>query len=100
MKAQIIDYLLEEGFRPHYKGFDYLVSALEITTASKSRVPVGILYSKIAEDYDVTWQCVERCIRTAIESYWDAIKAPGSKPTNAEYIALATVRLKVKEDAL
>lgn len=55
--------LLEIGVAPNVKGFEYIVRAIEIILEG-SNVPIckGI-YLAIAEEYGVSKENVERCIR-------------------------------------
>ena len=99
MKKEIISYLLDIGIKPHYKGFDYLVSALVLTTAAKSRMPIGEIYILIAAEHAVTKDRVERCLRTVVTIYFETMDNPPKyKFTNAEFIFLCTEQIKLRAD--
>ena len=82
-------YLLEKGFNPSLKGFDYIVSAINIIRdSSKFKTNVTIfLYPAVAKEFDVTPAKVERCIRHSI------INA-GLKTTNAKFISTAEIETR------
>jgi Sporulation initiation factor Spo0A C terminal. len=99
VKKVIISYLLDIGIKPHYKGFDYLVSALVLTTSAKSRMPIGEIYKIIAVEHDVTKDRVERCLRTVVTIYFETMDNPPKyKFTNAEFIFLCTEQIKLRTD--
>ena len=67
-----------------------------------------VLYPSIAKKYDTTSSRVERAIRHAIEVAWDrgdvdvlssyfgyTIQSQRGKPTNSEFIAMITDKLKL-----
>ena len=99
MKNQITNYLLDHGIKPHYKGFNYVVSAIQIIIQAGTYLPIKSVYIKVSEEYGVSRQCVERCIRTLIEASWRT-KMPAryfqDKPTNAEFIMDAATHIKLE----
>lgn len=96
LRNQIVTYLLDLGIRPHYKGFNYLVSALTMTVPQDSKIPMLEIYSKVAEEYGVNARRVERCVRTLIGIYCDNMKpAPQYKYTNSEFLYLCTMHIKL-----
>ncbi len=98
MKNAIVGYLLEKGLKPHYKGFSYLVRALMLTTDAKTRIPIGEVYTLVAQDCGVTKDRVERCIRTIVTTYFNNMESPPKyKYTNAEFIYLCTEEIKLQE---
>ena len=97
MEPYITQYLLCNGIKPHYKGFQYLVDILLKTTSTDERIPMGKLYKDIGEKHGVTPQCVERSLRTLIGAYWRDSKGEPYKPTNSEYIARVTAILKLSK---
>ena len=100
MRNQIVLYLLKIGVKPHYKGFNYLVSALAHTMDSITRIPMLELYDLVAEEYGITSKQVERCIRTLIGIFCEAISPPlAYKYTNAEFIYLCTMNIKMDCEA-
>lgn len=95
--------LIEMGFKPSHKGFDYLVSALELNAAHPhySQGITKLLYPEIAKlKMDKSYN-VEKLIRCAINYAWDKRYNTGflnyinknknfenTKPTNAEFISI------------
>ena len=98
MKNQITNYLLDHVIKPHYKGFNYAVSAIQIIIQADTYLPIKSVYTMVSEEYGVSWQCVERCIRTLIEASWRTkmpIRFIPEKPTNAEFIMDAATHIKL-----
>lgn len=70
----IADLPMELGIKRTYKGYFFLIAALELAITdqknllymSKSIFPV------IASRYDTTYSCIERNIRTAINACWNS----------------------------
>lgn len=85
-------YLLDAGFRPNIKGFDFLVESIELVKYNKQylRKITKDLYPKIAEMFEETPNKVERAIR-------HSIAVSGILKTNAEFIAYAALVLKEGE---
>ena len=98
MQSRIIRYLLQHGFKAHYKGFNYLVCILLTSVESETRLSMGELYMAAAEKYGVSWQCVESCIRNMIEARWRDSGATAYKPTNSEYIARLTTIMRLNDE--
>jgi len=98
MKNQIVFYLLKLGVRPHYTGFNYLVTALEIALASETRVPVLEIYKLVAQEHGVTPNRVERCIRTAIQMYCGKTDQAEQKYKNSEFIYLCVMNMRMMLD--
>ena len=97
MKNEIVLYLLKVGVRPHYKGFNYLVSSLEMTLNADLRIPMLKIYDAVAREYDITPQRVERCIRTLVSTYYLTMNNPPAyKYTNSEFIYLCTMHMKMR----
>lgn len=98
MKNKIVIYLLDRGIKPHYKGFDYLIYALTLTIPQPRRIPIGLIYEQTANEFGVTKDRVERCIRTIINTYCDGLPQPTKyKYTNAEFIYLCTEQIRIRE---
>lgn len=97
MKNEIVTFLLDIGAKPHYKGFDYLVHALMLTISAKNRIPIGTVYSLVAEEFEVTKERVERCVRTIVSTYFENMPNPPKyKYTNAEFIFLCTEQIRLR----
>ncbi|MBR4626587.1 MAG: response regulator [Ruminococcus sp.] len=101
------------GVPAHIKGYNYLRTAV-MRAVTDSRIMDSVtklLYPSVAASYNTTSSRVERAIRHAIESAWERSGSDSfcsffgyenavysSKPTNSEFIALVTdkIRLKLK----
>ncbi len=96
--------LREVGVAPHLLGYQYLLSAINISVQSGGfhHGITTLIYPKVAETYHSTPQKVERSIRHALETAWSSGSAdrfqalfdvPGierKRPTNSEFIARCT----------
>lgn len=90
--------MLDKGIKPHYKGFDYLIHALTQTIPEPHRIPIGQVYDTTAEEFGVTRDRVERCIRTIITTYCESMdNPPRYKYTNAEFIYLCTEQIRIMD---
>ena len=98
------------GVPAHIKGYHYLRTAI-ISAINKQHIDsiTKTLYPEVANAYSTTASRVERAIRHAIEVAWDrgnsdvinsffgyTINSYKGKPTNYEFIALISDRLKLK----
>ncbi len=96
MKQFITQYLLDSGYSPHYKGFHYLRSALMFTTLFDCVIPLQKVYQVVAQEYECSWQSVERCVRTVIRA---RCKSTGNEhwdiPESSHLIADLTVRIRL-----
>lgn len=59
--------LNEIGIRINLKGYGYWISAIKLKQENPW-IPVGQLYEKIAEKYNITTSSVERALRNAINT--------------------------------
>ena len=99
------------GVPAHVKGYQYLRDAIVMVTeeANLMGAVTKELYPMIAEKYITTASRVERAIRHAIELAWDrgnvdlmnryfgyTINIDRGKPTNSEFIALITDKLRLR----
>lgn len=97
----------------HMNGFHYLRSAilLSISGITPDRSKITKVYNAVAEEYAVTPKQVERSIRNAINQAWAwrenccekgiyslcrLANIPTHKPTNSEFVALASDWLRLK----
>lgn len=110
MELVVTEVLHEIGVPAHIKGYQYLRSAI-LTCISDSSMLSGVtkvLYPTIAKKFETTSSRVERAIRHAIEVAWDrgdvdvlssyfgyTIQSQRGKPTNSEFIAMITDKLKL-----
>ena len=112
MESVVTELMHEIGVPAHIKGYQYLRTAI-LSVVNDVEMLEGvtkILYPDIAKKYRTTPNSVERAIRHAIEVAWgrgdmDAIeeifgytiKEGRGKPTNSEFIALISDRLRLGE---
>lgn len=110
LKISISKILHNLGVPSHIKGYQYIRESIYLLYQSPN-LDKGItkeIYPEIAERYDTTASRVERAIRHAIEISWargdyelmedifgNSIDFDRSKPTNAEFIATITDKLKL-----
>ena len=101
----------EIGVPAHIKGYQYLREAIMMSVKDMEMLNsiTKLLYPSIAKKYQTTPSRVERAIRHAIEVAWSrgrmetldalfgyTINTGKGKPTNSEFIALITDKLRLK----
>ena len=111
LEQQVTDMIHEVGVPAHIKGYQYLREAILMSIDDMEMINsiTKILYPSIAKKYDTTASRVERAIRHAIEVAWSrgkmdtidelfgyTISNGKGKPTNSEFIALITDRLRLQ----
>ena len=111
MKVIVTDKLHELGIPAHIKGYYYLREAIILSINNQSMIygVIKKLYPTIAKQFETTSGCVERSIRHAIEIAWErgdvdvlnshfgyTVNNEKGKPTNSEFIAMISGKLKVK----
>ena len=99
---RIMEEMLLLGFRPHTSGTRQLIDVLALVVLDEYRLCdlKHRAYPIVAERYGVSWQCVERNLRYAIESVWAygnltriqqlfgfTVEAERGKPTNKAFLA-------------
>ncbi len=99
------------GVPAHIKGYHYLRAAIiySIKDPNMLESVTKIMYPTVAKDFGTTPSRVERAIRHAIEIAWDrgdvetlnsffgyTVNTGKGKPTNSEFIALVTDRIKLR----
>ncbi|MCD7847064.1 MAG: sporulation transcription factor Spo0A [Oscillospiraceae bacterium] len=99
------------GVPAHIKGYHYLRAAIiySIRDPQMLESVTKIMYPTVAKDFGTTPSRVERAIRHAIEIAWDrgdvetlnsffgyTVNTGKGKPTNSEFIALVTDRIKLR----
>ena len=102
------------GVPAHIKGYHYLREAiiLSVNDTSMLESVTKLLYPTVAKNFDTTASRVERAIRHAIEVAWDrgdvdvlssyfgyTIQNTRGKPTNSEFIAMISDKLRLKMKA-
>ncbi len=114
LESQITTIIHEIGVPAHIKGYQYLRDAIIMSVQDMDMLNsvTKVLYPGIAKKYHTTASRVERAIRHAIEVAWSRGKMDTidemfgytvsnykGKPTNSEFIALVTdrIRLQIKD---
>lgn len=107
----ISDIMRQIGVPAHIKGYQYLreAIALSIKDPDLMHSVTKILYPTVAKNNKTTASRVERAIRHAIEVAWDrgdvdvlssyfgyTIQNTRGKPTNSEFIAMISDKLRLK----
>ena len=102
--------LHEIGIPAHIKGYQYLRDAIEISVEEEEILisVTKVLYPSIAKRHNTTSSRVERAIRHAIEVAWTrgrldtihelfgyTISNGKGKPTNSEFIALVSDKIRL-----
>ncbi len=110
VEVEVTSLLHDMGVPAHVKGYQYLREAI-LMILDDVHLLSGItkdLYPKIAEKYNTTPSRVERAIRHAIELAWGrgnidlmteyfgyTINLEKGKPTNSEFIAMVSDRIRL-----
>ena len=107
----VTDIIHEVGVPAHIKGYQYLREAIIMSVNDMEMLNsiTKILYPSIAKNFDTTPSRVERAIRHAIEVAWSrgkmdtidemfgyTISNGKGKPTNSEFVALITDRIRLQ----
>lgn len=111
LESEITNIIHEIGVPAHIKGYQYLREAI-IMVVNNIELLSGItkeLYPSIAEKYNTTPSRVERAIRHAIEVAWNrgrvdtinklfgyTVHDEKGKPTNGEFIAMVSDKLRMQ----
>ena len=111
LESDVTDVIHEIGVPAHIKGYQYLRDAIVMSVNDMEMLNsiTKILYPTIAKKYQTTSSRVERAIRHAIEVAWSrgkmdtidemfgyTIHNGKGKPTNSEFIALITDRIRLE----
>lgn len=111
LEAKVTEIIHEIGVPAHIKGYQYLREAIIMSVNDMDMLNsiTKILYPGIAKKFDTTPSRVERAIRHAIEVAWSrgkmdtidelfgyTISNGKGKPTNSEFIALITDRIRLQ----
>lgn len=111
LETDVTDMIHEIGVPAHIKGYQYLREAIMMSVRDMEMLNsiTKMLYPSIAGKYQTTPSRVERAIRHAIEVAWSrgrmetldalfgyTINTGKGKPTNSEFIALITDKLRLK----
>jgi len=111
LEVIVTDIIHQIGVPAHIKGYHYLREAIieSVLDASKLESVTKVLYPSVAKKFQTTASRVERAIRHAIEIAWDrgnldtlnsffgyTINTGKGKPTNSEFVALITDKIRLK----
>ncbi len=114
LEQDVTDMIHEIGVPAHIRGYQYLREAIIMSVEDPVMISsiTKILYPTIAKKFQTTPSRVERAIRHAIEVAWSrgkmetldalfgyTVNTGKGKPTNSEFIALISdkIRLKYRE---
>ena len=110
LEIQVTEILHQIGVPAHIKGYHYLRDSIIMAIKNPDIINAVTkqLYPSVAKKYDTTASRVERAIRHAIEVAWDrgdvdilnsyfgyTIHNTRGKPTNSEFIAMISDRLRL-----
>lgn len=110
LENDVTQMLHEIGIPAHIKGYQYLRDAIAISVADQDMLTsvTKILYPNIAKKHQTTPSRVERAIRHAIEVAWSrgkmdtinslfgyTVSNGKGKPTNSEFIALISDKIRL-----
>lgn len=111
LEVVVTEMIHQLGVPAHIKGYHYLRAAILASIADQSLLEsvTKQLYPTVAKQFDTTSSRVERAIRHAIEIAWDrgdldtinsffgyTVNNCKGKPTNSEFIALLTDRMRLQ----
>ncbi|MCM1505928.1 MAG: sporulation transcription factor Spo0A [Ruminococcus flavefaciens] len=111
MEIIVTDIIRKLGVPAHVKGYQYLRTAIlnAVNDISLMNCVTKQLYPSVARQYGTTSSRVERAIRHAIEIAWErgstetlssffgySITCYHGRPTNSEFIALVTDKLRLQ----
>lgn len=111
LEMDVTNILLEIGIPAHIKGYQYIREGIIMSFYDRNMLHyiTKFLYPSIAKKYKTTSSSVERTIRHAIEVAWrrgnmevleeifgNTICAGKGKPTNSEFMALLTDKIRLE----
>ena len=111
LEVIVSDIMHQIGVPAHIKGYQYLREAiiLSVNNTEMMNSVTKLLYPTVAKTFSTTASRVERAIRHAIEVAWDrgdvdvlssyfgyTIQNTRGKPTNSEFIAMISDKLRLK----
>lgn len=111
LELMVTDIIHQIGVPAHIKGYHYLREAIMLSIKNSEIINsvTKLLYPTVAKKYATTASRVERAIRHAIEVAWDrgdidvlngyfgyTIQVERGKPTNSEFIAMISDKLRLK----
>ena len=111
LELQVTEILHQIGVPAHIKGYHYLRTSILMSTEDPEIINsvTKQLYPSVAKKFNTTSSRVERAIRHAIEVAWDrgdmdilnsyfgyTIHTSRGKPTNSEFIAMISDKLRLQ----
>jgi two-component system response regulator (stage 0 sporulation protein A) len=111
LEMDVTNILLEIGIPAHIKGYQYIREGIIMSYHDRNMLQyvTKFLYPAIAKKYKTTSSSVERTIRHAIEVAWrrgdievleevfgNTVCAGKGKPTNSEFLALLTDKIRLE----
>ena len=111
LETRVTDMIHEIGIPAHIKGYHYLRDSIIMSVEHPEIINAVTkqLYPSVAKKYETTSSRVERAIRHAIEVAWDrgdidvlnsyfgyTIHNDRGKPTNSEFIAMISDKLRLQ----
>lgn len=111
LELMVTEIIHQIGVPAHIKGYHYLREAIILSIKNSEIINsvTKLLYPTVAKSHNTTSSRVERAIRHAIEVAWDrgdidvlnsyfgyTIQNDRGKPTNSEFIAMISDKLRLK----
>ena len=111
LELMVTDIIHQIGVPAHIKGYHYLRESIILSVKNNDIINsvTKLLYPTVAKKYNTTSSRVERAIRHAIEVAWDrgdidvlnsyfgyTIQNERGKPTNSEFIAMISDKLRLQ----
>lgn len=111
LEIVVTDMIHQLGVPAHIKGYHYLRASIILSIENPELLDsvTKLLYPTVAQNFNTTSSRVERAIRHAIEIAWDrgdldilnsffgyTVNTCKGKPTNSEFIALLTDKLRLQ----
>lgn len=115
LEMEITNIIHEIGIPAHIKGYFYLREAIAMVVNNVELLGAvtKVLYPTIAKKYNTTPSRVERAIRHAIEVAWNrgcvetinslfgyTVQKDKGKPTNSEFIAMISDKIRMEQKAI
>lgn len=111
VESQVTEMIHEVGVPAHIKGYSYLRAAIMLVLEDRQLIEsiTKLLYPTVAKRFNTSASRVERAIRHAIEVAWNrgdtdtlnsifgfTINQSKGKPTNSEFIAMISDKLRLQ----
>ena len=106
-EIKIKNYLLRLGFQPNLKGYKLLSRLIELSKEGEKIIPLKFYgYERLASEFKVAKESVEKDIQNAISSAWlrgdvdtlykefgETLDENKGKPTNKQFVLTALERI-------